>query len=195
MTRGSDAGQTGIDPRGPRFAAAITSVLLLLTVMLGLLGVSSARGSYGWFAYQPLADEVFAPSAWAVAQASPIERALDPGFLALLVVALLFVWGVLSPRTAPWAALFRTLVQPRLTPPTDLEDPRPPRFAQGVGLFVTAAGLVLHLAGVPWALPIAAAVAFAASFLNAVFGLCLGCRMYLLLQRAGIVGRARPGAA
>ena len=64
------------------------------------------------------------------------------------------------------------------------------RFAQGVGLFVTGVGLVLHLAGVPWALPIAAALAFVAAFLNAAFGLCLGCQLYLLLQRGGLVGRA-----
>ena len=40
-----------------------------------------------------------------------------------------------------------------------------------------------------------AAAAFIAAFLNAVFGLCLGCQLYLLLQRAGIVGRARPASA
>jgi len=96
---------------------------------------------------------------------------------------------VLSPRTQPWSVLYRRLIQPRLAPPTDLEDPRPPRFAQGVGLVVTGLGLMLHLAGVPWALPIAAALAFVAAFLNAVFGLCLGCRLYLLLQRLGFVGR------
>ncbi len=56
-------------------------------------------------------------------------------------------------------------------------------------------GLILHLAGVPWALPIAAAAAFVAAFLNAVFGLCLGCQLYLVLQRAGIVGRERPATA
>ena len=44
-------------------------------------------------------------------------------------------------------------------------------------------GIVLHLAGVPWALPIAAAAAFAAAFLNAVFGVCLGCMLYLALAR------------
>ena len=32
----------GIDPRGPRFAAAITSVLLLIDVFLGLTGASIA---------------------------------------------------------------------------------------------------------------------------------------------------------
>ncbi|MGO1629777.1 DUF4395 family protein [Microbacterium sp. JB110] len=70
-------------------------------------------------------------------------------------------------------------------------EPRPPRFAQGVGLGVTLVGLVLHLAGVPLALPIAAAAALVAALLNAVFGLCLGCQLYLVLQRTGLVGRRR----
>jgi hypothetical protein len=52
-------------------------------------------------------------------------------------------------------------------------------------------GLLLHLIGVPWALPIATAMAFVAAFLNAAFGLCLGCQLYLLLQRAGILGGRR----
>ncbi len=99
------------------------------------------------------------------------------------------MWSTASPSTAPWGLLFRRVVRPRLVPPTELEDPRPPRFAQGVGLVVVTIGLVLHLVGVPWALPIAAAAAFVAAFLNAAFGFCLGCQIYLLLQRAGIVGR------
>ncbi len=166
--RADAAPRRGIDPRGPRFAAGITSLLLLVDVFLGLT--------------TPIGATV-------------AERATEPAFLLLLVIAALFLWGVLSPRTAPWGALYRAAVQPRLSPPADLEDPRPPRFAQGVGLFVSVIGLVLHLIGVPWALPIAAAAAFIAAFLNAVFGLCLGCQLYLVLQRAGLVGRERPAAA
>ncbi|HWU29324.1 MAG TPA: DUF4395 family protein, partial [Microbacterium sp.] len=71
---------------------------------------------------------------------------------------------------------------------------RPPRFAQGVGLFVVGVGLLLHVLGVPLALPIATAMAFVAAFLNAAFGFCLGCELYLLLQRAGVLGRG-PRAA
>lgn len=192
MSDAARPGPKGIDPRGPRFAAAITSVLLLITVFLALTGISTARAgaaSFGWFAYQPLSGQSFAPGGWAISSATIGERALDPGFIALAVIALLFLWSVLSPRTAPWGVVFRTLVRPRLKPPTELEDPRPPRFAQGVGLFVSVIGLVLHLVGVPWALPIAAAAAFIAAFLNAVFGLCLGCQLYLLLQRIGLIGR------
>ncbi|MGN8554033.1 UNVERIFIED_CONTAM: DUF4395 domain-containing protein [Microbacterium sp. SLM126] len=179
MSRDADApAPRGIDPRGPRFVAGITALLLLIDVFLGLTGLSTAS----------------TPSGWAISTASLAERALDPAFLLLLAIALLFLWGVLSPRTAPWAVLFRTVVAPRLASPTELEDPRPPRFAQGVGLFVVAIGLVLQLLGVPWALTIAAAMAFVAAFLNAAFGLCLGCQLYLLLQRVGVVGRARPAS-
>lgn len=188
----------GIDPRGPRFAATITTALLLVALVLSLIGVSTAQlPSFGWIAYQPLSgtDYAFvAGSAWALPAASFAQRILDPGFLLLLVIALLFLWGVLSPPTAPWGVLFRRFVRPRLAPPAELEDPRPPRFAQGVGLFVVTIGLVLHLLGVPWALPVAAAAAFVAAFLNAAFDFCLGCQIYLLLQRAGIVGRAAPAA-
>ena len=153
----------GIDPRGPRFAATITSALLLIAFVLSLIGL---------------------PIAEALAQ-----RAADPGFIALVVIALLFAWGVISPATQPWSVLFRRAVRPRLAPPTELEDPRPPRFAQGVGLLVVGIGIVLHLIGVPLALPIAAGAAFVAAFLNAAFAFCLGCQIYLLLQRAGLLGR------
>lgn len=178
----------GIDPRGPRFAAGITSVLLLVAVFLGLTGLSTARAAD----FDP-GFVVGGP--WLVGAASVSQRILDPAFLLLLVIGLLFLWAVLSPRTAPWGVLYRTVVAPRLAPPTELEDPRPPRFAQGVGLFVVGIGLVLHLLGVPWALTIAAAAAFVAAFLNAVFGLCLGCQLYLLLQRIGLVGRQHPASA
>jgi hypothetical protein len=95
-------------------------------------------------------------------------------------------------RTAPWGALYRVAIRPRLQPPVDLEDPRPPRFAQVIGFVVVTVGLVLHVAGVAWALPIAAALAFIAAFLNAAFGVCLGCLLYLALARAGVF-RPRGG--
>ncbi|MFK3679411.1 DUF4395 domain-containing protein [Microbacterium sp. NPDC090218] len=187
----------GIDPRGPRFAATITAVLLLVATFLALTGISTAESgtaTFGWFAYQPLADATYTPTGWAISSATLAGRALDPGFLLTVVIAALFLWAVASPRTAPWGLVFRTVVRPRLAPPTELEDPRPPRFSQGVGLFVVGAGLLLHLIGVPWALPIATAAAFIAAFLNAAFAFCLGCQLYLLLQRAGVIGRTASTA-
>ncbi len=165
------AGQ--IDVRGPRVSASITSVLVFAGTFLAALG-SSAGGGSG-----------------PVATLSLAQRASDPGFLVLLLVAALFAWSLISSRTQPLSVFFRRVVQPRLAPPSEWEEERPPRFAQGVGLVVVGVGLVLHLIGVPWALVIAGAAAFVAAFLNAAFGFCLGCELYLLLSRGGLIARPR----
>ncbi|MER3388852.1 MAG: DUF4395 domain-containing protein [Microcella sp.] len=156
-----------IDARGPRFGAAVTSVLLLVVILLGLTS--------------PLSSSV-------------LGRLTEPGALLLAALVALFAWGaVAGVQRHPYGVLFRRLVAPRLGPPSEREDPAPPTFAQLVGLLVTATGLVLHLAGVPGALVVAAAAAFVAAFLNAAFAYCLGCQLYVLLVRAGLV-RRRPAA-
>jgi hypothetical protein len=122
--------------------------------------------------------------------------ATTAAFWLLLVIALLFAWGAFAGiRRHPYGLLFRVLIRPRLAPPAEREDPAPPTFAQGVGLVVTGLGLLLHLIGVPAVLPIAAALAFVAAFLNSVFGYCLGCQIYLLLVRAGVIRRRSAAAA
>ena len=108
----------------------------------------------------------------------------------LAVQAALFAATVaLGPGRGPWGLVFRTVVRPRLSPPTWWEDAAAPRFAQGVGLAVVGAGLVLAALGVPGAVTGAAAVALVAAGLNAVFGICLGCAVYRLLPRRGAAGR------
>lgn len=142
-----------VDPRGPRFGAAVTSVLLLVTIALDLQGAHTAA------------------------------------LVLLAVLVVLFAWGAFAGvGRHPWGLLFQRLVRPRLSPPDELEDAAAPTFAQGVGLLVTGVGLVLALVGVPHALAVSAAIAFLAAFLNAAFGLCLGCQLYVLLLRAGLVG-------
>ena len=102
----------------------------------------------------------------------------------LSVVGLLFLLGVTRGVQGTLQGLaFKAWVRPRLSPPAELEDPRPPRFAQLVGLLVVGFGLLFAALGFPSAVPIAAAVALVAAFLNSVFGLCLGCELYLLGRR------------
>jgi hypothetical protein len=86
-------------------------------------------------------------------------------------------------RYAPYGYLYRVLVRPRLGPPPFMEDAAPPRFAQGVGFVFGAAGTAGYAAGVaPLGMAFTAA-ALVAAFLNAAFGLCLGCEMYVLIRR------------
>jgi len=103
----------------------------------------------------------------------------------LTVLAGLFAWGAAAGAGRhPYGLLFKRVVRPRLAPPAELEDQAPPTFAQAVGLVVALVGVVLGALGIPAAVGVAAAVAFVAAFLNAVFDYCLGCQIYLLLVRA-----------
>lgn len=146
----------GIDPRGPRFGASITSVLLLIIVFLGL-------------------------------DAATVDAAF---YLLIAVTGLFAIGAVFGLSKHPYGIIFRKFVRPRLAAPTELEDPRPPKFAQAVGLFVASVGIVLHLAGVEFGVAYAAGAAFIAAFLNAAFAYCLGCQIYLGLKRIGLIGRS-----
>jgi len=102
----------------------------------------------------------------------------------LAAQALVFAIGTFfGMRYAPYGLLYRWLVRPRLGPPAELEAAAPLRFAQGVGLVIAVIGVIGYAAGAT-ALGLAAAAAgLVAAFLNGVFGLCLGCEMYLIIRR------------
>jgi len=123
-----------------------------------------------------LAAVLLLPSPWAAALAG--------------VQAALFALGVtLGVQRTPHAWAFRRVVRPRLAPPEELEDPAPPRFAQGVGLAFTLVALVGYLGGLTVLGQVAIGLALVAALLNAVFRLCLGCELYLLLTRFTAAGR------
>ena len=98
----------------------------------------------------------------------------------LLAQAVVFALGTID--RSPYALVFRRFVRPRLAPPADLEDPRPVRFAQAVGLVFALAALLGLAAGSALLAVAATAAALAAAFLNAAFGVCLGCELYLLTR-------------
>ena len=102
----------------------------------------------------------------------------------LLAQTLVFAVGALAGlRYAPYGFLYRNLVRPRLGPPSRTEAEAPPRFAQGVGMVFAAIAAIGFLAGVTGLGYAFTAFALGAAFLNAAFDYCLGCQMYLLIQR------------
>ena len=139
----NDAAQ--IDPRGQRLAAALTTVLLAVALV-----VSPSVATIG---------------------------------LLLMQLGVFAIGALVGPASTPYAWLFRTLVRPRIGPPAETEDAAPPRFAQAVGLGFAVVAVVGYAVGLPLLGAVAAGMALAAAFLNAAFGFCLGCEMYLLLHR------------
>jgi hypothetical protein len=86
-------------------------------------------------------------------------------------------------KRSPYSIFFTKLIRPRIGAPAELEDARPPRFAQIVGFAFTAVALLAFLAGATTVGLVAAAFALVAALLNAAIGLCLGCELYLVLRR------------
>lgn len=97
------------------------------------------------------------------------------------IQAVLFAIGAgLGVQRTPTGLLFRSLIRPRLSPPDQLEDAAPPRFAQAVGLLFAVVATIGFATGALLLGQVAAGLAFVAALLNAAFGFCLGCEMYLL---------------
>ncbi len=134
-----------VDVRGPRFAAWLTTAVLLAVLALSAVHV---------------------PAAAALLAAQAVVFAIG---------------AALGPRRHPYGRLFATLVAPRLGPPTDREPVAPLRFAQFVGVIFATTGVAGFALGAPLLGAIAAALALAAAFLNAAFGICLGCQIYPLI--------------
>ncbi|CAN7618209.1 DUF4395 domain-containing protein [Mycolicibacterium frederiksbergense] len=88
-----------------------------------------------------------------------------------------------GPRRHPYGAVFATFIAPRLSPVTEREPVAPLQFAQLVGFVFGAVGTVGFALDVAPAGLIATGFALFAAFLNAAFGICLGCPIYPLVAR------------
>jgi Ca2+/Na+ antiporter len=136
-----------VDVRGPRFAAWVTTAVLVVTLIVSAI--------------------------------SPLAAAIILGLQAVV-----FAIGALGgPRRHPYGRLFATLVAPRLGPVKEREPVPPLKFAQLVGLIFAIVGTVGFAVGAPLVGVIATAFALVAAFLNAAFGICLGCQLYPLVVR------------
>jgi hypothetical protein len=87
-------------------------------------------------------------------------------------------------RRSIYGLLYRNLIQPRLSGPVPSEYESAPRFAQLIGALFALTALIGGLAGNSALFLVATGFALSAAFLNAAFGFCLGCQIYLRLVRA-----------
>lgn len=136
-----------VDVRGPRFAAWVTTGVLIAALL------ASAT--------------------------SPLAAAAILG-----VQAVVFAIGAVGgPRKHPYGRVFATFIAPRLAPVTEKEPVAPLKFAQLVGLLFAIVGFVGFATGIAALGLGATALALIAAFLNAAFGICLGCQIYPLVTR------------
>jgi hypothetical protein len=147
MSTSTSSPPEAVDVRGPRFAAWVTTVVIIAVLLVSALSHVGAAVILGVQAV------VFAIGAWR------------------------------GPRQHPYGLIFRAAVAPRLGPVTEKEPVPPLKFAQLVGFVFTVVGVVGFAAGIPLLGLIATGSALAAAFLNAAFGICLGCQIYPLVAR------------
>ena len=102
----------------------------------------------------------------------------------LAAQAIVFAIGAArGPRQHPYGLVFANLIAPRLSRVTDREPVPPLKSAQLVGFFFAVAAVIGFAAGIPLLGVIATGFALVAAFLNAAFGICLGCQIYPLVAR------------
>jgi hypothetical protein len=114
---------------------------------------------------------------------------LATGYRWLLIpLAYGFVARVLTgPTLSPLGRLVTDAVVPRL-PVRPRPVPGPPkRFAQGIGATFSTAALVAWLIGALGLSDVLVAMLIVAALLESVFALCLGCKLFALLMRAGVI--------
>ena len=106
----------------------------------------------------------------------------------LVPLAYGFLARVLAgPRFSPLGLLVTRVVTPRLPFDPRIVPGPPKQFAQGVGAVFSVSALILHLAGSSGAaLGVLGVLVFAAT-LESAFGYCIGCKVFALLMRAGVI--------
>ncbi|WP_040864743.1 DUF4395 domain-containing protein [Nocardia exalbida] len=136
-----------VDVRGPRFAAWVTTGVLVVILL---------------------------------------AAAFSPGAAAVLIAlqAVVFAIGAaLGPRRHPYGRIYAAFVAPRLAPTSATEPTAPLRFAQLLGFVFAAVSLLGFALGSTVVGAVFAGFALFAAFLNAAFGICLGCQIYPLVAR------------
>ncbi len=118
--------------------------------------------------------------------------AFSPWFeLLILALAVVMLLGTWRPELALFKQFYSRVLKPSgIVTPRPVEDsPVPHNFAQGLGgvFLVVATVLLLPLAALGLAVALLVAVL---AFVNLAFGYCVGCQVYFLLGRSGVLRQA-----
>ncbi|MEX1007380.1 MAG: DUF4395 domain-containing protein [Acidimicrobiia bacterium] len=107
----------------------------------------------------------------------------------LVLLAYGFVARVLTgPTLSPLGQLVTRVITPRLPfPPRYVPGP-PKRFAQGIGATLSVTALILHFGfGATDVAYVLVGMIVIAATLESVFAYCLGCKIFAVLMRIGVI--------
>jgi hypothetical protein len=113
---------------------------------------------------------------------------LATGWYWLLIPLAYGFWAraLTGPKLSPLGWLAQNVIAPRLGPRRPVPGP-PKRFAQGMGAAMSTVALVAWLAGDHALADAMLALFVLAAGLESIVGYCLGCRVFAVLMRVGIV--------
>jgi hypothetical protein len=91
-----------------------------------------------------------------------------------------------GPVLSPLGRFATKVAAPRLGAPKYVSGP-PKRFAQGIGAAITTTALVAWAVGATTVADVLLAAMVLASGLESIFAVCLGCKVFGLLMRTGVI--------
>ncbi|TML10891.1 MAG: DUF4395 domain-containing protein [Actinobacteria bacterium] len=145
-----------------------------------------------WFAFPNPVNEVSARlvAAGVVVQGAVIIAFDQPWLIGVLAFG--FVARVLAgPTFSPLGQFVTRVLTPRLPFRAKYVAGPPKRFAQGIGAALSVAAALLHFGfGATGAAYVLVGLIMVAATLESVLGLCLGCTIFGILMRAGVVPRS-----
>lgn len=142
----------------------------------------------GLFSFPNPVNEKAARTVAAVVAVLALLTLLTSWYWLLAVLAYGFLARVLTgPTLSPLGRVATRVVAPRLGAERPMPGP-PKRFAQGLGAAITTAAAIAALVlGADAVADLLLAALILAAGLESIFGYCLGCKMFALLMRAGVV--------
>ena len=140
------------------------------------------------FAFPNPVNEKAARTVAGVVLATVVVILITGWYWLLLGLAYGFWARVLTgPTLSPLGWTAQNVIAPRLGPRRPVPGP-PKRFAQGMGAVMSTAALVLALiVGDHTAADVVLILFLPAAGLESIVGYCVGCRMFGLLMRAGVI--------